>query len=75
MNGLHNLVVAGKVLYLVSILHTFLGFTRALLTQAIPGHLGHPSMDRREGEQLRAVHGQDTLHHLPRRVERARSRL
>ena len=50
MNGLHNLVASGKVLYLVS---NLIIPSRSVVAEAIVlGYLGHTSLDRLKGEHL-----------------------
>lgn len=70
MNGLHNLVVAGKVLYLVrSALQPDSVDVRNQF-QCFLGYFGHTGMGRSESEHIRPVHGEDAVLHIPRALER-----
>lgn len=68
MNGLHNLVASGKVLYVVR--DSRLSLTRSLgRSSSSLGHLRYTSVDRREGQPICQMPGQDTVRDLPRRLE------
>ena len=73
MDGLHNLVAQGKVLYLVCSIA--LDDRATNNEDCCTGHLRHSCMDRRQGEHVRADGEQDAFRRLPGRVEHPAARL
>ena len=67
MNGLHGLLMAGKVLYLASISPSSSSHVNLLLHT---GHLRHARLGGLPREPVRARPRQDALQHLPGPVER-----
>ena len=70
MSALHNLVVQGKVLYLVC--YSSLLCKPHCLTRII-GNIKHASMDRAQSESIREGAWEDTVLNLPGKVERTRA--
>lgn len=68
MNGLHNLVVQGKVLYLVSSIYISAAIYVVLIERFL-GRVGYPRLGRLCGKYLRQTHWQDTVRYLPRCLE------
>ena len=71
MNALHNLVIQGKVLYLVRYF-SHLSFDVAYPHCTI-GNLGLAGMDRAQSEPIRERSWKDTILNLPGKMERAGS--
>ena len=70
MNGLHNLVVTGKVLYLVRLsLQPNVVSVRSR-TQRLLGYFRHAGVGRSKSEHIRSLHGEDAVLHLPGPLER-----
>lgn len=76
MNGLHNLVVTGKVLYLVRLALKPNVVGTQSHAQRLLGHFRHTGVGRSESEHIRSLHGEDAVLHIPGPLERhaARSR-
>lgn len=72
MNGLHNLVVAGKVLYLVSKCSEaryYCRIVKCLLGLSYEGRIGYAGVGRVPGKPVRQGPRKDTFRHLSRSVE------
>ena len=68
MNGLHNLVTQGKVLYLVRV--TFFLSSSEKVFIILVGNFRYSSLDRLAGKHIREDGGQDAFRCLPGNVER-----
>ena len=68
MNGLHNLVTSGKVLYLVRLSSHFRPLHYRLTNNTI-GNIRYASMGRLQSEHLCKAHWKDSVRHLSRLLE------
>ena len=72
MDGLHNLVVQGKVLYLVKYSISFFPPCKSLIVY-FQGNFGYSRLDRRSSKSICEVQPKDTVRDLPRCLESPRA--
>ena len=74
MNGLHNLVVQGKVLYLVSSIYIYI-VMYVILIKNFSGRIGYPCLGRQRGQYLCCRPWKNAFFGIPRPVEHHAPRL